>query len=161
VLVCALLALLAPRANAKGAAARSASSASGGSSSTATGAQIVGSLAAVLDTSPAAIQAKSNVVAQVSPVLQGITLRCAGARMRPSHARELQLRLRASDWALMRGGAHRTLACRHSHHAHWRQVERRRRRLRAPEPREPEPVDPHGRYCEGASARLALAALAY
>ena len=95
-LVCALLALLAPRAHAKGAAARSASSASGGSASTATGAQIVGALSAVLDTSPAAVEAKNNVVAQVSPVLRGVTLRCAGAFVRPSHAPLLRLRLRLS-----------------------------------------------------------------
>ena len=93
-LVCALLALLAPRAHARGAAARSASSASGGSASSATGAQFVGTLSAVLDTSPAAVEAKANVVAQVSPVLQGITLRCAGAPLRPPHARLLRLRPR-------------------------------------------------------------------
>lgn len=104
-LVCALLALLAPRAHAKGAAARSASSASGGSASTATGAQIVGALSAVLDSSPAAAAAKNSVVAQVSPVLQGVTLRCAGAHTRPSHACSLQLRLRGSNEGLMRGRA--------------------------------------------------------
>ena len=101
VLACSLLALLVPRAHAKGAAARSASSASGGSASTATGAQFVGTLSAVLDNSPAAVEAKANVVAQVSPVLQGVTMRCAGARLRPPHAPLLRLRLRGSAF-----GAH-------------------------------------------------------
>ena len=78
-LVLSLLAAFAPLADARGAAARSASSASGGASSTATGAQVVGALAAVHDTSPAATTAKNSVVAKVSPVLQNVSLRCAGA----------------------------------------------------------------------------------